>query len=160
MLLRECISVDAGRVGSWRVWGGSGRKMRGKEGRGYEQRAKFRNHVRLVVEGFLGRFIAVSAPWVSGKPSDTPSVILINKPMNQYLLGDLEADAEDSSLEGTLHWGHFPWPHSPRPLAPEFGIEGGDVLGRVCEPLVVFFPVSCQCRGERVVSVLGWDRLL
>lgn len=55
--------------------------------------------MRLIVKGFLGRFTAVSATWVSGRSSDSLSVILINKPMNRYLLGDLEADAEDSLLE-------------------------------------------------------------
>lgn len=97
--------------------------MKRKEGRGYECRVKFRNHVRLVLGGFLGRFSAISAPRIPWQPSDTPSVILINKPMNRYLLGDLEADTEDSSLEGTLHWGHFPWPHNPRSPTPEFRTE-------------------------------------
>ena len=113
------------------------------------ERAKFRNHMRLVMEGFLGHFSAVSASWISGRPSDTPSVILINKPMNQYLLGDFEVDAEDSLSEGTLHWGHFPWPYDPRPPALEFGTEESDVLWKVYEHLVVFITVSCHCRGER-----------
>lgn len=82
------------------------------------------------MERFLGRLAAVSAPWVSGQPSDTPLVILINKTMNRYLLGDLEAEAEDSLLEGILHWSHFPWPHNPRLPVPEFGNEEvGDVFG-------------------------------
>lgn len=78
-------------MGIWRQWG---KKLSGKkERRGYESRTKFRNHMRLTVKGFLGRFTAVSATWVSGRPSDSLPVILINKPMNRYLLGDLEADA-------------------------------------------------------------------
>lgn len=97
------------------------------------------------MEGFLGEFAAVSAPWVSGWPSDSLSVILINKPMNRYLLGDLEAHAEDSLLEGPLHWHHFPWPHNPRPPDPEFGIgEVSDVFS--CEHLVTFITLWCQCK--------------
>lgn len=112
------------------------------------------------MEGFLSRFSAVSAPQVPWQPSDTPSVILINKPMNRYLLGDLEADTEDSSLEGTLHWGHFPWPHNPRSPTPEFRTEKGDVLCRVCGHLMVFIACHgpaegrgwCQCGDETILS--------
>lgn len=68
--------------------------------------------MRLIVEGLLCRFAAVSVSWVSGQPSDMTLEILINKPMNLYLLGDLEADAEDSSLKGTLHWRCFPGPQN------------------------------------------------
>lgn len=131
MLLREWISVEIGRVDSWWVYGDSGRKnwVGRKKGRGYEWRTKFRNHMRLIVKGFLGRFTAVSATWVSGWPSDSLSVILINKPMNRYLLGDLEADAEDSLLEGPLHWHNFLWLHNLRLPVPECGIgEVGDVF--------------------------------
>ena len=73
------------------------------------------NQWRLAAEGFLGCFTAFSAPWVSGQPSERLSVILINKPMNWYLLGDFEAAAVDSLLAGSWRWGHFPWTHRPSP---------------------------------------------
>lgn len=58
------------------------------------------NQGRLTAEGFLGRFTAFSSPWVSGQPSERLSVVLINKPMNRYLLGDFETDTVDSLLAG------------------------------------------------------------
>lgn len=117
VLLREWISVNVARVDSWWGWQAVEGKLRRKEGRGHKWKTKFRNHVRLIVEGLLCRFAAVSVSWVSGQPSDMTLEILINKPMNLYLLGDLEADAEDSSLKGTLHWRCFPEPQNLWPPA-------------------------------------------
>lgn len=52
--------------------------------------------------------------------------------MNQYLLGDLETDAEGSLLEVTQQEGHFPQPYNPKPPALRGGqcsLEGLWALG-------------------------------
>lgn len=125
-----------------------GEEARGKGGS--EWRTKFRNLGRLVAKGFLGRFTAVSAPWVSGQPSERLSVILINNPMNRYLLGDFEADAVDSLLAGPWGWGHFPWMHHPSPWV--WNCRSGWVFCRASEHRVVFITLSLQC-GRR-----GWSQ--
>ena len=154
VLLRKWISVDVGRVDSWWVWRGQWKEngVGRKEGRGCEWRTKFRDHTRLIIT-------AVSAPWFPGQPPDTPSVILITKPMDQYLLGDLEADAEDLLLGDPLHWGHFLWPHNPRPPAHELGIgELGDVFREFVSTWWFSSLCGINAQGERVVvgTTLHW----
>lgn len=75
------------------------------------------------MEGFLCHFAAVSVSWVSGQPSDMTLEILMNKPMNLYLLRDLEADAEDSLLKGTLHWDCFSMASESMTASPSSGLE-------------------------------------
>lgn len=81
--------------------------------------------------------------------------------MNRYLLGDLEAGAEDPLLVGTSHRGHFPWPHSPRPPVLAFGIG---VVGDVLRKSVSTWWFSSCCHvnpeGEEEGSGLRWDHLL
>lgn len=106
------------------VRGGRSRKIEGEERKGKGVREGLSLESCEAHCGRIpGRFPAASAPWVSGQPLAAPLVILINKPVNQHLLGDLEADAEDSLLDGTLHWAHFLWPHNPRLPASSLELE-------------------------------------
>jgi hypothetical protein len=64
-----------------------------KEKKAYEGKAKFKNHGRLIVEGFQGHLAAVSASWVSRQPSDPPSVFFFffsisgfNQQTNEWII--------------------------------------------------------------------------